>query len=52
MDHPQLFQQFFPGELWNSWRAILKAAYALPMTDSEIEFFRSVSGESPDRKRE
>jgi hypothetical protein len=32
MNHPKLFAPWFPGESWNSWRAILKAAYALPMT--------------------
>ena len=25
MDHPALFQQFFPGDSWDNWRTILKA---------------------------
>jgi hypothetical protein len=40
MDHPKLFAPWFPGESWNGWRAILRAAYALPMTESEVDFFR------------
>lgn len=38
-----LFQPWFPGPTWNAWRAILKAAYALPMTAEEKAFFRSVA---------
>ena len=44
MGHRNLFAQFSPGESWDGWRAILKAAYALPMTASDVSFFRSVSG--------
>jgi hypothetical protein len=43
MNHPKLFAPWFPGESWNGWRAILKAAYALPMTESEVDFFRKVA---------
>jgi hypothetical protein len=38
-DSPRLFQKWFDGDSWNNWRTILKAAYALPMTDDELEFF-------------
>jgi hypothetical protein len=47
----KLFKQWFEGESWNGWRAILKAAYALPMTESEIQFFKSVSGGRDPPKR-
>jgi hypothetical protein len=40
----RLFKQWFAGPSWDGWRAILKAAYALPMTEAEIAFFKSVAG--------
>jgi hypothetical protein len=42
-----LLGPWFPGESWDPWRTVLKAAYALPMTDAEREFFRSVAGRDP-----
>jgi hypothetical protein len=51
MDHPRLFQPWFAGESWNGWRAVLKGAYGLPMTDQEIEFFRTVAERDPPKKR-
>jgi hypothetical protein len=52
MDNPQLFQPSFAGSSWNNWRTVLKAAFALPMTAAEIEFFRSIAGgrEPPKRR--
>jgi hypothetical protein len=44
MNHPSLFGQWFPGDSWNGWRSILKAAYCLPMSPDEVSFFRSVAG--------
>ncbi len=44
MDSPKLFQKSFAGESWNPWRVVLKAAYALPMTNAEREFFQSIAG--------
>jgi hypothetical protein len=44
LDHPGLFQPWFRGESWNGWRAIIKAAHALPMTAEEIAFFKLVAG--------
>jgi hypothetical protein len=51
LDDPKLFQPWFAGSSWNNWRTVLKAAYALPMTSAELEFFHSVAGdrEPPDR---
>ncbi|ABQ36961.1 hypothetical protein [Bradyrhizobium sp. BTAi1] len=55
MDDPALFEPFFRGESWDGWRAVLKAAYGLPMSDPEHAFFRTVAGDRappPDRVRE
>jgi hypothetical protein len=51
MDHPGLFQQWFDGPSWDGWRSILKGAFALPMTESERAFFRSVAEREPPRSR-
>jgi len=52
MEHPKLFGSWFQGESWNGWKAILKAAYALPMSADEVAFFKSVSGDrEPPRKK-
>jgi hypothetical protein len=47
MDDPQLLGHAFVGPSWNGWRAILKAAYALPMTPEEVDLFRSVAERDP-----
>jgi len=40
------------GASWDHWRTILRAAYALPMTDAELAFFAEVSGgRAPPTKR-
>jgi len=41
MDHPGLFKQWFDGPSWDGWRAVLKAAFCLPMSEAEIAFFKS-----------
>jgi hypothetical protein len=45
LDDPKLFARWFRGSSWNNWRTILKAAFALPMTSAEIDFFHSVAGD-------
>ena len=40
-----LLADAFRGASWDRWRAILRAAYAEPMTPAEIELFREVSGD-------
>lgn len=50
-DDPALFGPWFSGPSWCLWRAILKAAFALPMTDEEIALFRGVADRDPPRKR-
>jgi len=51
LDAPTLFQPFFSGSSWATWRAVLKGAFALPMTAAEIELFRSVAERDPPGKR-
>jgi hypothetical protein len=41
---PSLFEPWFRGESWAGWRAVVKAMDALPMSDDEIEFFKSIAG--------
>jgi hypothetical protein len=45
LDHPGMFEPWFRGSSWNGWRAIIKAAHALPMTAEETAFFKSVAGD-------
>jgi hypothetical protein len=48
---PQLFGQWFAGDSWNVWRAILKAAYGEKMTEAEVALFRSVADRDPPKKQ-
>jgi phage terminase large subunit-like protein len=51
MEHPKLFGPWFEGPSWANWKAILRAAYCLPMTPEEIAFFRTVAERDPPKKR-
>src|SRR5579863_6680233 len=51
LDDPDLLGAAFKGNSWSTWRAILKAAYALPMTETEIEAFRAVAERDPPTKQ-
>jgi hypothetical protein len=51
MNDPAPFQPWFRGETWDGWRAVFKAAYALPMTVAEIEFFRSIADRDPPQRQ-
>ena len=45
MDDPKLFQPHFqPMESWGAWRVFLKALFALPMTEEELEIYRQCTG--------
>jgi hypothetical protein len=50
MRHPKLMGPWFRGDSWNGWEAILKATFALPMTDAELAFFYQVAERSPSSK--
>jgi hypothetical protein len=47
MDDPGLFQPSFASASWFSWRAIIKAAFALPLTKQERDCFRTVADREP-----
>src|SRR5689334_12126035 len=51
IEDPHLFGPWFSGPSWASWRAILKAAFAEPMTTAEVELFRSVAERDPPSQR-
>jgi hypothetical protein len=51
MDDVGLFQPWFRGRSWNNWRTILKASHALPMSDDERAFFRTIAERDPPKKR-
>jgi hypothetical protein len=51
MNSPKLFAPFFHGPSWDHWRTVLRAAYALPLTDSERAFFRTIAERDPPRRR-
>ena len=44
MIDPQLFGDTFTGPSWETWRAVLAASFALPMTDVQAEIFKRVAG--------
>jgi hypothetical protein len=50
MADTELFEPWFAGSSWSAWRVALKGAYALPMTKSERNVFRTIAGREPPRK--
>lgn len=44
LQDPALFAPFFSGDTWSGWNSILKAAFALPMSESETALFNTVAG--------
>jgi hypothetical protein len=52
MTDEECFGRWFQGESWDAWRAILKAAFALPMAPQELFMFGELSGgRAPPTKR-
>ncbi|MCW2227232.1 hypothetical protein [Bradyrhizobium elkanii] len=47
MTDPEWFEPWFQGESWDGWRTVLKGMFAVPMTDDERTFFRTVSERDP-----
>jgi hypothetical protein len=45
LNDPTLFAPWFPGDSWDGWRSILKAAFRLPMTEAEVAFFKRIAGD-------
>jgi hypothetical protein len=42
---PDALGPFYEGPSWDRWRACLRAAYALPMSDTDLALFREVAGD-------
>lgn len=42
---PTLLGAAFAGSSWDTWRAVLKAAYAEPLDAAELALFRAVAGD-------
>ena len=52
MESPDLFAPWFPGGTWRAWKAILRAAFALPMSPEErMTFSELAGGRAPPLKR-
>lgn len=47
LNDPRLFQPFFDGQSWNMWRAVLKAAHGLKLTEQERKLFETVAEREP-----
>jgi hypothetical protein len=47
---PKLFAPHFAGSSWDTWKAVVKAAYAEPMNAAELALFRSVAERDPPTK--
>jgi len=41
---PSLLRSSFEGPSWDRWRAVLRAAFALPMSKRDVALFSEVSG--------
>lgn len=51
MASPHLFGPFFKGSSWDAWRAVVKAAFAEPITKAEVQLFREVADRDPPAQR-
>ena len=51
MSDPALFGQHFAGPSWDCWKAVLKAAFAESLSDTELALFRAVASRNPPQKR-
>jgi hypothetical protein len=52
LDDPALFQRWFEGPSWNAWRVILKAAFWIPLDDTELETFHTLAGDRAPPERQ
>jgi hypothetical protein len=50
MNSKLLFANWFKGSSWDNWRTVLKGAFALPMSEAERAFFRTVAERDPPAK--
>lgn len=51
MRNPRLLGASFAGPSWDRWEAVLRAAYAEPMSDVQVKAFREVAERAPPKDR-
>lgn len=51
IDDPALLGLYFAGPSWDRWRAVLRAAFALPLDERELALFREVAERDPPAHR-
>ena len=49
LSHADLLGPWFSGQSWSTWRAVLRAAFALPLDDAERAMFHAVAERDPPR---
>ena len=52
LDDHALIAPWFVGPSWNAWRVILKAAFAIPLDDREMETFHALAGDRAPPERQ
>ena len=45
LDDPNLLGPSFAGDSWSTWRVVLKAAFAQPLSPAEVEVFHAIAGD-------
>lgn len=51
MDHPALFGRWFSGPSWDAWRAVLRGAFGMKMSDQDLAIFRELADRDPPTER-
>jgi hypothetical protein len=51
IDDPNLLGLWFFGASWDAWRVVLKAAFAVPLSEAELATFRELAQRDPPQKR-
>lgn len=51
LEDQNLFGLWFSGPSWAMWKAVLKGAFAIPMTPEELALFRAVAQRDPPKRR-
>lgn len=44
MTHPLLLAAQFPGQSWEAWQTVLRALYAVDLSEKELEAYRQLTG--------
>jgi hypothetical protein len=44
MENPEALGDFFREQSWYAWKVLLKAAFGIPLTKEEMDFFRQHTG--------